>query len=169
LRSTLAYAASGGWGRWYSNHLDLRAMKEFTPEGWTASFARIAELLEQNPSVRGVAGVAWFYDPQLARVSPRLSYIGQTPVRHGAFLVRMKTASHDIENALARSPARKKLYERGEYSPACYLIGWPRRELLEWGVRLKGDASVAFGSHEPAGVRSSAQPVGLGVAAPASS
>ena len=70
LRSTAGYLASRGWGRWYSNHIDLRAIKEFTPEGWTASFARIAELLALNPSVRGVAGVAWFYDPALVRVSP---------------------------------------------------------------------------------------------------
>jgi hypothetical protein len=165
LRSTLNYLASRGWGRWYSNHLDIRAIKEFTPEGWTASFAKIAELLTLNPSVRGVAGVAWFYDPELARVSPHLSYITQTLVRQGAFLVRMKTQEHDIANALARSLNRKKLHERGEYSPACYLAGWPRRELLDWAARLKFDPSVAFRSEIAARMQPNPEPTGLVAAA----
>lgn len=145
FRSVASYLTSGGWGRWYGNHLDLRDIKEFTPAGWTASFTRIAETLERNPSVRGVAGVGWFYDPQLARVSPNLAYIAQTPLKNGAFLIRMKTAPHDIENALVRSPLRKKLHQRGEYHPACYLLAWPRRELLAWAKRLAFDASAAFG------------------------
>ena len=168
LRSTAGYVASRGWGRWYSNHIDLRAIKEFTPDGWTASFARIAELLALNPSVRGVAGVAWFYDPELVRVSPHLSYIGHTLQRSGAFRVTMKTQEHDVANALARSLSRKKLHERGEYSPACYLVAWPRRALLEWAARLKIDPGVAFGSPAPADERRSAQPIGLVTAAPAS-
>jgi hypothetical protein len=168
LRSTAGYFASRGWGRWYSNHIDVRAIKEFTPEGWTVSFARIAELLALNPSVRGVAGVAWFYDPALVRVSPHLAYIGETLQRNGAFRVTMKTQEHDIANALARSLSRKRLHERGEYSPACYLVAWPRRALLEWAARLKIDPSVAFGSPAPANAWPSAQPIGLVTAAPAS-
>jgi hypothetical protein len=168
LRSTAGYLAARGWGRWYSNHIDVRAIKEFTPDGWTASFARIAELLALNPAVRGVAGVAWFYDPELARVSPHLSYIGQTLQRSGAFRVAMKTQEHDIANALARSLTRKKLHARGEYSPACYLVAWPRRALLEWAARLKIDPSVSFGSCASADERGSAHPIGLVTAAPAS-
>ena len=170
LRSTISYLASCGWGRWYSNHIDIRAMKQFAPEGWTASFATIAELLSLNPSVRGVAGVGWFYDPELARVSPRLAYIRETPVRNGAFLVRMKTQEHDVANALTRSPSRKKLHESGHYSPACYLLGWPRAALLDWAARLKLDPSIAFVNIiEQPRTRLATQPVGLVTAAPASS
>jgi hypothetical protein len=146
FRSAASYLTAGGWGRWYGNHLDLRAIKEFTPAGWTASFTRIAETLERNSAVRGVAGVGWFYDPQLARVSPNLAYIAQTPLKNGAFLIRMRTAPHDIENALVRSPLRKTLYRRGEYQPACYLLAWPRRELVLWARRLRFDPGVAFGA-----------------------
>ncbi len=158
VRPGLSYVAALGWGRWYGNHLDLRAIRDFTPEGWTASFARIAEVLALNPSVRGVAGVAWFYDPALARVSPRLSYIRETPVRHGAFLVRMKTEPHDLENALAHSPSRKTLHQKGEYSPACYLLAWPRRALLDWAAQLKSNPSAAFGSNNEAAVGTSSPP-----------
>jgi hypothetical protein len=143
LDSSLRYATSFGWGRWYGNHLDLRALKEFTPEGWTASFARIAEVLELNPAVRGVAGVSWFYDPEVARISPHLAYV-QTPLRYGAFLAKMRTPPHDVDNALVRSPTRKKLYAEGKYVPACYLLAWPRRRLLAWAERLKHDPKVAF-------------------------
>jgi hypothetical protein len=169
LRSAVSYLGANGWGRWYANHIDVRAIKEFSPEGWTASFAAIAELLALNPSVRGVAGVAWFYDPELARVSPHLSYIGETLQRSGAFRVKMKTQTHDVANALTRSLNRKKLYERGEYSPACYLVGWPRRPLLEWAARLRFDPNVAFGYATPTVQRPSAQSIGLVTAAPASS
>ena len=168
LRSATGYIGARGWGRWYSNHIDVRAIKEFTPEGWTTSFARIAELLALNPSVRGVAGVAWFYDPALARVSPHLSYIGATLERSGAFRVTMKTEEHDVANALARSLSRKALYERGEYSPTCYLVAWPRRSLLEWAARLKIDSSAAFGGPAPSGERRNGQPIGLVTVAPAS-
>jgi hypothetical protein len=169
LRPLLKYLASRGWGRWYSNHIDLRAMKSFTPEGWTASFVRIAELLALNPSVRGVTGVAWFYDPELIRVSPHLAYIHETPVQHGAFLIRMKPQEHDIANALAHSLTRRRLHERGEYSPQCYLIGWPRRFLLEWAAQLKLDQSVAFGNVRPADTHPAPQSAGFVTAAPASS
>jgi hypothetical protein len=145
LNSSVRYAASLGWRRWYGNHIDLRAMKEFTPEGWTASFARIAEVLELNPSVRGVAGVSWFYDPQVARISPHLAYV-QAPTNHGAFLAKMLTPPHDVENALIRSPTRKKLYAEGKYAPTCYMLAWPRGRLLDWAQRLKRDPTVAFGS-----------------------
>ena len=141
LYSTFRYAACLGWRRWYGNHLDLRAMKQFTPDGWIASFARIAELLELNPTVRGVAGVAWFYDPAVARISPHLAYL-QTPATQGGFLIKMPTPPHDVQNALIRSTVRKKLYVEGKYSPTCYLLAWPRRPLLAWAQRLKGDRSA---------------------------
>jgi hypothetical protein len=44
-------------------------MEEFNPKGWTACFVRIAEMLELNPSIRGLAGVSWFYDPAVPAVN----------------------------------------------------------------------------------------------------
>jgi hypothetical protein len=155
LYSTFRYAACLGWGRWYGNHLDLRAMKQFTPDGWIASFARIAELLELNPTVRGVAGVAWFYDPAVARISPHLAYL-QTPATQGGFLIKMPTPPHDVQNALVRSTVRKKLYAEGKYSPTCYLLAWPRRPLLAWARRLKGYRSA--GSRQTIGAAVAGEP-----------
>jgi hypothetical protein len=79
----------------------------------------------------------------------------------------MKTQEHDIANALARSLSRKRLHERGEYSPACYLVAWPRRALLDWAAQLKIDPGVAFGGSARGGQRLSTEPIGLEAAAPA--
>lgn len=166
FRSPLSYTASWGWGRWYNIHMDLRAMKDFTPDGWTASCVRLAEMLKANPDVRGVNGVSWFYDPHVAEITPHLGYLQQTPSRHGAFLVHIGTASHDIENATVRSPIRKKHYDEGKYVPTSYLLAWPRRALIAWANRLETDPSVRFSNHTPVGATSAAHPV---FATPASS
>ena len=147
-QSALAYAAALGWGRWYSNHLDLRAMKEFSPRGWTASFVRMAEMLALNPQVRGIAGMSWFYDPHVALISPHLAYI-QTPMSHGAFLAKMGSDAHHIANATIRSSVRQKLYKEGKYLPTCYLLAWPRNALIAWARHLKSDPSVSFSNITP--------------------
>jgi hypothetical protein len=146
--SALAYAACRGWGPWYSNHLDLRAMKEFSPKGWTSSFIRIAEMLKLNPHVRGVAGVSWFHDPCVGAISPHLGYI-QTPTHHGAFLAHLGSGSRHVDNATVRSFVRTKLFEEGKYLPTCYLLAWPRKSLISWAERVKKNPSIGFHNSPP--------------------
>ena len=155
-RAAVNYLKARGWGRWYNEHTDLRRLQDFNPEGWTAYFARMAEVLALNPSVRGLIGGSWFFDPALAEISPNIAYIGQTQVKHGGFLLCLGTAAHDIENAIAKSTTRRRLYEEGKYVPTSYLCAWPRDALERWACRLKTDASVAFarpdaGNRNPAG------------------
>jgi hypothetical protein len=140
VRSVLSYVACNGWGRWGNDHIDLRAMKEFDLAGWTASLARMSDVLELNEDLKGVAGVSWFYDPELGRISPSLAHLQQVPLRHGAFLIRMATTEDDIKNATIRSHARRVLYEKGDYRPARYLLAWPRTDLIAWA---KGSTQVA--------------------------
>jgi hypothetical protein len=141
--SALAYVKCRGWGRWYANHLDLRAMKEFTPRGWTDSFVRMGDALKLNPEVRGVAGVSWFHDPAVAGVSPHLGYI-LTPTLYGGFLANMGSAPHHVANATVRSSKRTKMYQEGKYTPTCYLLAWPRKALIAWTERVKSDPSAGF-------------------------
>jgi hypothetical protein len=150
LGPSVAYISSGPWRRWYNDHLDSRALKEFNPKGWTSCFARIAEILELNPKVAGVTGVSWFYDPKVAEISPRLGYVRLTPERHGAFLANMGTAPHHVANAIYKSATRRRLYEEGSYVPTCYLIAWPRRMLIRWARRVKTDPSIGFEGDDPA-------------------
>jgi hypothetical protein len=137
------YIRVQGWGRWYKDHLDLRYMEEFDPEGWTAFFVRAARLLEMNPEVRGISGASWFYDPRVAEISPELAYM-RMPLQHGAFCADMGTVEQDIHYATVRSRKRKELYQQGKYFPTCFLMMWPRSGLIEWSRQLKTDKSVAF-------------------------
>jgi hypothetical protein len=148
--TAFAYLKSRGWGRWYNEHLDLRAMREFNPDGWTAHCARMAEMLELNSDALGIVGVGWFYDPVVAENSPGLAYIQQTQLKYGAFRVRIGTEPHHIQNAIFRSAVRRKLYEEGKYLPTGYMLAWPRRAIIAWARRLKIDPSVAFAASEPA-------------------
>jgi hypothetical protein len=148
LHTLLTYVGGTGWGRWYNEHIDLRAMREFNPDGWTAHCARMAEMLNLNPAVRGIIGVGWFYDPAVSENSPGLAYIRKTQMRHGGFLVRIGTEPHHIQNAIYRSAIRRRLYEEGRYMPTCYMMAWPRRSLISWAERLKSDPSVAFGADD---------------------
>jgi len=147
-RTALAYLKSGGWGRWYNEHLDLRAMREFNPDGWTAHCARMAEVLELNSDALGIVGVGWFYDPAVAENSPGLAYIQRTQLKYGAFRVRIGTEPHHIQNAIFRSAVRRKLYEEGKYLPTCFLLAWPRRAIIAWAHRLKTDPSVGFAASQ---------------------
>jgi len=144
FRPAYLYLRSHGWGRWYNEHIDLRAMREFNPEGWTAHCILMAAVLRANPGCLGIMGAGWFYDPALAQISPGLAYIHETQTRHGAFLVRIGTAPHHIENALHKSATRRRLYEEGKYMPTCYLCAWPRAALLAWARRAESDPSVGF-------------------------
>jgi hypothetical protein len=143
LSSAVAYVMCRGWGRWYANHLDLRAMKEFKPRGWTDSFVRMADALKLNPDVRGVAGVSWFHDPAVAGVSPHLGYI-LTPTLYGGFLANMGSAPHHVANATVRSSVRTKMHQEGKYTPTCYLLAWPRKALIAWAELVKSDPSAGF-------------------------
>jgi len=79
-------------GRWYDTHLDPREMSDFNPMGWTASFCRIADMLEINRKVCGAAGVSWYYDPKVGEISPALAYLRSNQVDNGAFSLRLGPA-----------------------------------------------------------------------------
>lgn len=148
LGPALAYVAARGWGRWYNDHLDLRAMETFDAAGWTDFFQRVVEVLELNPDVRGVAGASWFYDPEVVRISPEMAYV-QMPARFGAFRASMGTADHHVQNATLRSKVRRSLYEEGRYRPTCFLLAWPRGPLIRWARRMRSEPDLAFERFNP--------------------
>lgn len=117
---------------WYVIHSDSRYLEEFDEEGWNRCYVRIAELLSRNPSVRGMVGSSWFYDPQLLTISPRLGYLQANPLRNGAFLLRNGPGAVHTERATARSETRRRLVENGSYVPVCHSVIWPREQLIAW-------------------------------------
>ena len=135
LKLAVSHPAAGlrAWPSiWFRAHTETRNLDEFNEEGWRNCCREIAKLLETHPNVAGLVATSWFYDPALAAVSPRLAYLRQFPVAHGAMLVRHGTTRFDIRSATARSATRKALYESGKYQPVAWSILWERRELIEW-------------------------------------
>jgi hypothetical protein len=122
----------------YEIHVYNRQLSEFTEPGWEASYRRIARIMQAEPDVRGLYGGAWFFDPAVKKVSPRLAYLTRLPMEHGAVFARIPNTRDTCSDALQKSPTRRELYGAGKYQPRQYVMIWPRRELLRWaGTPLK--------------------------------
>jgi len=116
----------------YEIHTYERSLAEFNQQGWIDCYRRIARLLVQEPEVKGVFGASWFYDPQLAQVSPRLTYLRADPIAGGATFMRVSATPQTSSLATSKSATRKKLFDDGTYVPKQYLMVWPRDRILEW-------------------------------------
>lgn len=117
---------------YYQVHTYPRYLLRFTPEEMENSYLEIAELLRRNKRIKGLFRQSWFLDPQLENISPELTYLRKVPEQNGAKVFPSATFQNAINNALAFSPKRRKLYMRGKYSPTCFAYIWPRKELLKW-------------------------------------
>ncbi len=116
---------------------DTHLMSEFNPAGWRNFLVRAADLIKLNPSVKGVFGKTWFVDPQLEKISPRLCYVRHIFNRNGGRFFYLGPCTSGIEDAVYKSPTRKKLYEYGKYIPKEYLGVWSGRSLIQWAERQK--------------------------------
>lgn len=123
-----------GWREWLEVHTDNRDVSDFSPEGWNQTWLAIAGLLERYPGLVGGFGSSWFYDPPLAKISPRLAYLREVPLKHGAFLVHQGTGEIHTQRAAAKSATRRAMIESGEYTARSWLLVWPRRQLLKWAA-----------------------------------
>ena len=74
--------------------------------------------------MKGVFGAAWFRDPALTRISPRLACLRTMVTDHGGRLFPLGPCGADgIRDATAKSPTRRRLYEEGAYTPMSYSGG----------------------------------------------
>lgn len=122
----------GGWRPLYEMHMDPRLILEFNPSGWTRCYRRIADLLDLNPSVLGVFGISWWFDPQLDTVSPRLAFLRALPEANGARVFYQGVDAASTSSALANSRQRQDLYREGRYRPRNYFLIWSRDDLIKW-------------------------------------
>lgn len=123
-----------GWAR---THTDSRMLQDFNEQGWDTAFRRMSALLETRPWIFGIVATAWFYDPQIPQISPKLAYLQERPLERGAFLFRHGVNPYQTQWAIERSPTRRKLYEEGRYQPQCYSMLWPRKALLSWARKTQ--------------------------------
>lgn len=131
-----------GFKPFYQIHTVLRYVQGFNPEGREKCYLRIAEMLKRNSEIKGMFALSWLYDPQLESVSPRLAYLRLLPEKYGAKVFHIGTRQVDINNALVKSPTRRKLFKEGKYMPTAYIKIWPRKELIAWADRRLGSSSL---------------------------
>ena len=141
LAATRALLSDSGFDPWFRIHTEKRYLRHFHEAGWDAFYRRVAGLLLLHPQVRGVVGTAWFFDPQLDAISPRLGYL-RNPLARGAFLVAGRTGQFDIDSATTNSESRRQLYDEGRYTPVPHTLVWPRLALLQWAGAADPPAKV---------------------------
>ena len=117
---------------WFQIHTEARYLDEFNDAGWTKFYHTAVALLKINPHIQGIVGTSWFYDPALGIISPRLAYLRDYPVAHGAVSVKQGTTAFDIKSATATSETRRQLFAEGRYQPTCHTIIWPREAMIAW-------------------------------------
>ncbi|HOI05586.1 MAG TPA: hypothetical protein PK213_00480 [Deltaproteobacteria bacterium] len=129
-----------GFKRFYSMHTDSHdpyLISEFNADGWRRYLVRTAELLKLNPTVSGMFGRSWFIDPQLEKISPKVCYVRRLVFESGGRIFYAGPAVDGIQDAVYKSPTRKKLYDDGKYIPREYIGIWPRKKLIGWAEGQK--------------------------------
>jgi len=132
LTAPLRWFLARSWGVWLEIHTESRDLTDFNPAGWDKAWLATAGIVSRYPGLRGGIGSSWFYDPPLTKISPRLAYLRQTPLKNGAFMVHQGPGAIHTERASASSPTRRALIEAGKYTPRSWLMIWPRKALLRW-------------------------------------
>ena len=117
---------------YYEIHTAAQTLRHFNPQGWTDCYAMIARALARDASAKGVVGTAWFFDPAMRTVSPRLEYLRSFPLERGALFFRVATSEAARLSAISKSESRRRMFDAGEYVPQEYLMIWPRKALLSW-------------------------------------
>jgi hypothetical protein len=97
--------------------------------GWGEALRLAALALPAFPRARGICGTAWFYDPAILEITPRLSFAQQLQIGKGAFRIRIGSNEAAVRNSTATSADRRARYEAGSYVPTDYAIIWPRKAL----------------------------------------
>ena len=127
-------------GPWLRGHLRSSTRGELNLESLVGAQQREAEFVAQNPSLVGVCGVTWFFDPVVAEISPHLSYLRDQVFASGGELFAVGTDATTIAHATATSRTRRRLYDEGRYTPQKFLWVWRRAELLRWTHDLHQDS-----------------------------
>ena len=123
----------GGFAPMAETHVNARRKNRLTlteSEG-IRSYSLLARSLEQQPQIRGLFTASWLYCPSTAAVTPRLAWLREFFLHHGAFLGSIGPAPED-SGFLVGSEERRKLYDQGTYRPDLVYVVWPRDAMLAW-------------------------------------
>lgn len=131
-RAAAAMLRLGGFSPYFQIHTHTAYLAEFNEEGWNECYRTCADLYAVHPEALGMFGASWFYDPVIQNISPRLSYLSEIPLKGRAVRLPFAREGEFVQDAIATSPSRRKLYEEGSYRPQSYLLAWGRRSQTAW-------------------------------------
>ncbi|HKY07024.1 MAG TPA: hypothetical protein VJQ55_02235 [Candidatus Binatia bacterium] len=140
-RAARVVLRAGGFKPYFALHVHPRVLSDFNPQGWEASYHRLAELLQLNPRIKGMISASWFLDPRLKAISPHLAYLRDLPERNGCAFFFVEYDYAGTSGALAKSATRKRLFRQGEYIPAIYMRVWWRDDIINWSQRSSASAN----------------------------
>lgn len=132
-------AKANGFKPYYESHWDRRLIKLFSENEYNFCYARIADLLRDNPEISGMFSASWWFDPQLEKISPELTFLRRVPEENGAKIFRIGTDPYAVSDAIKFSSQRKELYDSGLYRPQVYLLVWSRKDMLNWAMRFNAE------------------------------
>lgn len=135
--TTYVFFRCGGRKPFMEGHTHDPVAKAYWNEaGWGEALRLVALALPALPHLCGAFGTAWFYDPAVREISPRISFAQDLQVGRGAQRIRIGSNEAAIANATATSPSRRALFEEGKYSPTDYAVIWSRADLTAaYGTR----------------------------------
>ena len=121
----------GGRAPFLEGHTHDPVAKAYWNEpGWREALRLAALALPALPRARGVFGTAWFYDPAILEISPRIAFAQDLQAGRGAHRIKIGSNEGAIANATATSAERRNRYRDGRYLPTDYALIWSRRDLL---------------------------------------
>ncbi|PTN12339.1 hypothetical protein C8R11_104124 [Nitrosomonas aestuarii] len=132
-------AKTKGFKPYYESHWDRRLIKFFSENEYNFCYARIADLLRNNPEISGMFSASWWFDPQLEIISPELAFLRTVPEDNGAKIFRIGTDPYAVSDAIKFSSKRKELYDSGRYRPQVYLLVWSRKDMLHWAMHFNAE------------------------------
>jgi hypothetical protein len=121
----------GGFVPFAELHTHERMRHLFTRDGWEYCFRRLPAVFRSYPRLKGVFGASWFFDPQLASISPALSFVRDVSERWGGLIVRDRPDAGATANALAMSEERRALHAQGRYRPINYFMVAAKSRILD--------------------------------------
>jgi hypothetical protein len=109
---------------------DPMARAYWNESGWGEALRIAALALPALPRALGIFGTAWFYDPAILEISPRIAFAQELQYGRGAWRIRIGSNEAAIANATATSAERRNRYRDGSYAPTDYSLIWSRRRLI---------------------------------------
>jgi len=127
------YQLKGRYADYLVIHTADRYRRYFSEKYLDEAYRNIALLLRQDTNLQGLYRSSWFLDPKVIEIEPKLVFLSNTPVQHGALHGPLKRLEDtELAKVLKHSNRRASAYEQGDYEPWSWAYLWLSKDLLNW-------------------------------------